>query len=166
MPTPAQAYLVGDRSIRIARSFDAPRHVIWQAFTDRTILAQWLLGPPGWAMDLCEIALQPGGGYHWRWRCAETDQTVGFKGTYSVVEPGLRLIDKQVFDLGARDGLAAPAATKNVAVFRDDGAGCRVTTTIRYPYAGMRDHVVGQGLCDGVEASYQCLDRMLMRAAA
>lgn len=170
MPTPTQIQVDDDRSVTLVRSFNAPRPVIWQAFTQTAILARWLLGPPGWTMDLCENLLEPGGGYRWRWRCPDTGQTFGFKGTYGAVEPGQRLIDKQVFDLGdtvlRAGGGAVNAATKNTVLFHDDGPGCRVVTTIRYPAAALRDAVVTQGLGDGMEASYQRLDRLLLRAAA
>lgn len=166
MPMPALLTKDTNRSVRIARLFDAPRHVIWQAFTDSTVLTHWLLGPPGWKMMLCEISLHAGGGYRWRWQNEATEQEFGFKGVYSVVEPGHRLIDKQMFDQGGH-GLSATAATKNTVVFSDEGQqGCSVATTVRYPDAATRDAVVAQGLCEGMEASYQRLDRMLVRAAA
>lgn len=165
MPTPAQIKLDADRSVLIERGFDAPRHVIWQAFTDGAILSRWLLGPPGWEMEDCQITLQPGGGYRWRWRHAQTGQVFGFNGTYSVVETGARLIDKQTFDQGDH-ALASREITKNTVLFTDEGAGARVSTTVRYPDATTRDMVVAQGLCDGMEASYKRLDQMLLRAAA
>lgn len=171
MLLPALLNKDADRSVGITRTFNAPRHVIWQAFTDTEVLAHWLLGPPGWTMMLCEISLKSGGGYRWRWRNAATGEEFGFRGVYSVVEPGQRLIDKQVFDqadhvLSATAPSAPIVPTKNTVIFRDDGAGCSVATTVRYPDAATRDAVVVQGLCNGMEVSYRRLDRMLMRAAA
>ncbi|ABD54823.1 SRPBCC family protein [Jannaschia sp. CCS1] len=161
----AQVEEVADRAVRITRSFPAPRATIWRAFTDKAVLVHWLAGPPGWEMEACDITLQPGGGYRWLWRHPDTGERFGFKGTYRVVEPGRRVIDKQRFD---QDGQALPAhaRTLNTVVFEDEGQGCRVTTIIRYPDQATRDMVVSEGLGEGMELSYQRLERLLLRVAA
>lgn len=170
MPQPAntsaaQASLVGERRITIARSFEAPRAVIWQAFTDPAVLAHWLLGPPGWVMQVCEVSLTVGGGYRWSWRHPKTGQEFGFKGTYSVVVPETKLVDAQTFDQGDHN-LPAGKPTQNEVMFKDDGTGCHVSTTIRYPNAATRVMVMAQGIAEGMEASYGRLDRMLLKMAA
>lgn len=162
LPRLSQGFKDAERSITFARTFDAPRDVVWQGFTDRAVLVQWLPGPPGWEMHVCKISLRPGGGYSWRWRDGQTGAEFGFRGTYSVVEPGRRLIDKQVFD----QGMPYAEPIKNKVIFEDAGHGCCVTTTIRYPDAAIRDMVVEGGLIDGIETAYEQLDRMLLRAAA
>ncbi len=40
----------GDREIVMTRVFDAPRKLVFDAFTKPELLKQWLLGPPGWSM--------------------------------------------------------------------------------------------------------------------
>lgn len=165
MPAIAQVTTDADRSVTITRTFDAPRATVWRAFTDGAILARWLPGPPGWTMDRCEISVTPGGGYLWRWRDDRTGQSFGFKGTYLVVEPGVRLVDVQTFDRGARDEPLS-GLTKNKILFRDEGHGCRVISKTRYPDTATRDAVIAQGLEQGMEVSYRRLDHMLLREAA
>jgi len=53
----------GDREIVMTRVFDAPRHLVFEAFTKPELLKRWLLGPPGWSMPVCEIDLRVGGRY-------------------------------------------------------------------------------------------------------
>lgn len=165
MPAPAQIQTDEDCTAIITRSFDAPRHLVWEAFTDGTLLAHWLLGPPGWVMEVCEINLTPDGGYRWRWRHQETGQEFGFKGTYLAVDPQESLVDRQIFDQGDL-AQSSRALTHNTTQFEDEGRGCRVTTTVRYADNATRDSVVAQGLAEGMEASYHCLDQVLLRAAA
>ena len=50
-----------DREIVVTRIVDAPRHLVFEAWTNPKHLPQWMLGPPGWTMPVCEIDLRPGG---------------------------------------------------------------------------------------------------------
>ena len=58
----------GDREIVIERDFDAPRPLVFDAFTKPELVRQWLLGPDGWTMPVCEIDLRVGGRYGYVWR--------------------------------------------------------------------------------------------------
>src|SRR5205807_2364617 len=51
----------GDREIVMTRSFDAPRHLVFDAFTKPELVRQWLPGPPGWPMPVCQTDLRVGG---------------------------------------------------------------------------------------------------------
>src|SRR5215471_10855310 len=58
----------GDREIVMTRVFNAPRALVFKAFTQPELLKRWLLGPPGWSMPVCEIDLRVGGRYRYVWR--------------------------------------------------------------------------------------------------
>src|SRR6266404_7601652 len=47
-----------DREIAMTRVFDAPRRLVFDAFTKPELVKQWLLGPPGWTMPVCEITCE------------------------------------------------------------------------------------------------------------
>jgi hypothetical protein len=51
----------GDREIVMTRSFNAPPRLVFDAFTKPELVRQWLLGPDGWSMPVCEIDLRVGG---------------------------------------------------------------------------------------------------------
>ena len=57
-----------DREVRATRIFDAPRTLVWDAHTKPEHVSQWMLGPEGWTMPVCEIDLRPGGEWHYVWR--------------------------------------------------------------------------------------------------
>src|ERR687895_1449653 len=61
-----------DREVVATRTFDAPRELVWDAFTKPEHLQQWLLGPDGWEMPICEVDLRPGGAYRYGWAEAGT----------------------------------------------------------------------------------------------
>ena len=52
-----------DRSIHVERDFNAPRELVFDAFTRPELVRRWLLGPDGWTMPVCEIDLRVGGAY-------------------------------------------------------------------------------------------------------
>ena len=66
-PDTFQISTPSDREIRITRDFDAPRELVFDAFTKPELVRRWLLGPPGWTMPICEIDLS-GGAYRYVWR--------------------------------------------------------------------------------------------------
>ena len=57
-----------DREIAMTRVFNAPRRLVFDAWTKPELVKQWLLGPPGWTMPVCEIDLRVGGRYRFVWR--------------------------------------------------------------------------------------------------
>jgi len=63
-----------DREIAMARVFNAPRRLVFDALTRPELVKQWLLGPPGWSMPVCEIDLKVGGTYRYVWK-RESDGT-------------------------------------------------------------------------------------------
>src|SRR6478672_3376484 len=57
-----------DREIVVTRVVDAPRRLVFAAWTDPRHIPQWLLGPEGWTMPICELDLRPGGAWRYVWR--------------------------------------------------------------------------------------------------
>ena len=62
-----------DREVVMTRTFEAPRTLVWDAYTKPEHLRQWLLGPEGWTMPVCEVDLRPGGEWHFVWRRSDGD---------------------------------------------------------------------------------------------
>ena len=76
-----------DREIRITRDFDAPRQLVFDAFTKPELVRRWLLGSPGWTMPICEIDLSVGGAYRYVWR-KEGVSDMGLGGVFQeIVSP-------------------------------------------------------------------------------
>src|SRR5207253_8436413 len=66
-----------DREIVLTRVFDAPRHLVFDAFSKPELLKRWF-GPRGWSLVVCEVDLRVGGGFRLccvapmqrKWGCA------------------------------------------------------------------------------------------------
>lgn len=85
-----------DEQILIVRDFDAPRELIYRAWTTPGLVSRWWSGPRG-AMKSAEIDLRVGGG--WRFVLVSGDGAeFAFRGRYREIVPGERLVYTEVFE--------------------------------------------------------------------
>ncbi len=149
-PTP------NDREVVVERVFNAPRHVVWSAFTEPEQLEQWW--GRGNKLAIEKLELWPGG----RWRFVEhaDDGVHGFEGVYREVTPPERL----AWTFGW-DGMAGHAVL-DTATFEDLGDGrTKVVSQSRFQTSEERDAMLGFGMQQGLDQSYAALDRWLAKAA-
>jgi uncharacterized protein YndB with AHSA1/START domain len=105
----------GDREIVMTRAFDAPRHLVFDAFTKPDLLRQWLLGPPGWSMPVCEIDFQVGGRYRYVWTHRDGAE-MGAGGVYKEIVVPERIVATERLPGGrVGDGCPDRARGKNDA---------------------------------------------------
>jgi len=155
-----------DREVQVTRSFKAPRALVYRAYTEPKIVRLWLLGPPGWSMPLCEMDVRVGGRYRWRWRNDENGEEFGFTGTFREVHPPSKLLHTEAYDAGTVGG-GVPGNEAIVSVtFAEDAGVTTVTTLIDFGSMEARDAAVATGMTDGMEQSYQLLDRLLEQQRA
>jgi uncharacterized protein YndB with AHSA1/START domain len=88
----AKVTLLSETEVTNTRTFDAPAHLVWRAYTEPDLLKRWMLGPPGWSMPVCEVELQVGAGYRWRWRNVESGREFGFHGVFLRIEPDAEIM--------------------------------------------------------------------------
>ena len=145
----------GDREIVMTRAFDAPRKLVFDAFTKAELVKQWLLGPPGWSMPVCEIDLRVGGSYRYVWRKAGVPD-MGMGGVYREVVAPERVVATEKFDQAWYPGEAV-----GTLVLVEQSGKTTVTQTVLYASAEARDAVLKSGMEKGVAASYDRLEEML-----
>lgn len=73
-PNTSFAFEPGKPTIVITRVFDAPRQLVFEAWTKPEHLTRWMLGPGGWAMPVCEGDLRPGGKWRRVWQHSNGDE--------------------------------------------------------------------------------------------
>ena len=151
----------GDREIVMTRSFDAPRHLVFDAFTKPDLVRQWLLGPPGWSMPVCEIDLRAGGKYRYVWRHDRNGNEMGMSGVYREIMPPERIVNTESFDEPWYPG----EAVAKLALTEERGK-TTVTQTVLYASRDARDGVLKSDMERGVAASYDRLEDVLTAAEA
>jgi uncharacterized protein YndB with AHSA1/START domain len=146
----------GDREIVMTRALDAPRRLVFDAFTKPELVKQWLLGPPGWTMPVCEIDLRVGGVYRYVWRRDSDGSEMGMGGVYREVVAPERLVATEKFDQPWYPGEAV-----GTTVLIEQGGKTTITQTVLYQSREARDAVLKSGMERGVAASYDRLAEML-----
>jgi len=145
-----------DREIAMTRVFDAPRKLVFDAHTKPDLVRQWLLGPPGWSMQVCEMDVRVGGKYRWVWRHHRDGTTMGMGGVYREIVKPERLVVTERFDEAWYPGEAL-----NTLVLVEQGGRTTLTQTMRYESREARDAVLKSGMESGVKASYDRLADLL-----
>jgi uncharacterized protein YndB with AHSA1/START domain len=144
-----------DTEVAITRSFAAPRSAIWECHTKPDLVKQWMLGPPGWTMPLCEIDLRVGGRYRYVWR-HDTGEQMGSSGVYREIVAPVRLVANEKFDDDWTGG-----ETLVTSVFAEAHGRTTLTMTVRYASKDARDAALKTGMTDGLEQTYTRLDAVL-----
>src|SRR5258705_13835990 len=103
----------GDRALVMTREFNAPRSLLFEAWTKPELLKRWMAGPEGWTMTVCEIDLQPGGSYRYEWKKEKTGEEMGMGGVYKEVVPEERVVATEKFDMSWYPGGAVVTTTLN-----------------------------------------------------
>jgi uncharacterized protein YndB with AHSA1/START domain len=144
-----------DRELAMIRSFDAPRSLLWDAWTKPELLKQWLGVRGGWTFAVCEVDLKVGGKYRYVWR-GPSGAEMGMGGVFREVAKLERLVATEKFDESWYEGDAMDTTT-----FVERGGKTTVTTTVRYASKAVRDAVLKSPMESGVAESYNKLDEVL-----
>ena len=161
-PTGAQVSLPSDTEVQVTRAFDAPRELVWKAYTTPELVRRWLLGPPGWTMPVCEMDVRAGGAFRWVWRADEGGEQFGFHGRFLEVLAPSRIVNTEVYDPGDVGGSMGEGGEARVVVtFEEQDGVTTLTTLIDYGSKEARDAVVATGMTEGMEMSYKLLDALL-----
>ena len=148
----------GDRNIVMTRSFNAPRRLVWDAYTKPELLKRWLLGPDGWYFTTCEVDLRVGGRYRFVWKNDEKNATLGMGGEYREVAAPGRLVSTEKFD-------DFPGEAINTVELAELNGVTTLIVTVLSPSPEARDGMLQSGMEKGVARSYERLDDVLVSMA-
>jgi uncharacterized protein YndB with AHSA1/START domain len=138
-----------DLEVVITRTFDAPRRLVFDAWTRPEHVPRWMLGPEGWSMPVCEIDLRPGGGWHFVWRKSDGTE-MGMRGQYREVVPPERLVHTESW------GPEWPETVNTLVLTEEEGRTTAVLTLL-YPTRKDRDAALATGMKEGMDVSYERL---------
>jgi len=145
-----------EREILITRDFDAPRWLVFEAWTTPEHVRRWY-GCGTMAMSVCEIDLRPDGA--WRYVLREADGTEHrFRGTYREVAPPGRLVYTESYDLPGMGW--TPEATVTLTLEEIDGK-TRMTSRVLHQSVEMRDGHLGSGMEVGMQETFNRLAELL-----
>jgi uncharacterized protein YndB with AHSA1/START domain len=137
-----------DREIVTTRVFDAPRKIVFDAWTSPEHLPHWM-GPRDWTMAVCRIDLRPGGSYRFVWRHPDGAE-MGMSGAYREVTPPERLVSTDSWD--------GWCETLTTLTLSEREGRTTITCTVVYPSKEIRDAALQTAMREGMSAGFERLD--------
>jgi uncharacterized protein YndB with AHSA1/START domain len=137
-----------DDEIVMTRVYDAPRKLVFDAWTNPEHLPRWF-GRRGWTLPICEVDLRPGGA--WRFALSGPNgRSMGMHGVYHEIAPPDRLVYSEALD-------GYEGETINTLVLTEQDGKTTITCTSRYPSKAARDAMLRTNMMIGAASS---LDRL------
>jgi uncharacterized protein YndB with AHSA1/START domain len=153
-----QLEVLSDQHVRITRLIDGPRELVWRAHLDPELMRRWMLGPDGWRMSVSEIDRVEGGRYRIAWEPepGTEGEAFGFDGEILLLDEPRRMVQTEHMT-----GTDLPTTVNDLSLYEEDGATL-LTLLIEYPDAATRDAVLATGMVDGMEQSFQRMERVVV----
>jgi len=150
--------LPSDTEILITRDFDAPRHLVYRAYTTPELIRQWWAGDRGTVTSI-EVDLRPGG--QWRYvMIANGGFEVAFHGEYTEIVTNERIRSTEVFE-----AFPDKSASDTVTFAELDGR-TRLQVLIRHQSTEDRDLHINSGMEDGMQEAMNYLEDTASALAA
>ena len=149
--------LQGDTEMLITREFNAPRHLVYKAYTTPELVRRWWAGRRG-QMTIAEIDLRVGG----MWRFVMTSSEgfeVAFHGTYREIVPDERLVHTEVYE-------AMPdAEAVNTLTFAETDGRTTLTVLVDCGTREVRDGMMASGMEVGMQEAYDLIEQIAIELA-
>jgi len=152
----AKVTLPADDQILITREFNAPRHLVYKAWTTPELVRRWWHAKRG-EVTVAEIDLRVGG--RWRFVTAGEGYEVGVHGVYRLLVPGERIVCTEVYE-GHPDAEASAALC--TYTFHDAGGRTTVGAHTQLRTREDRDAMLDSGMEHGVQAAWELWDRVAL----
>jgi uncharacterized protein YndB with AHSA1/START domain len=142
-----------EREVLVTRVVNAPRRLVFAAWTEPRHLQRWLTGPEGWTMPICEIDLRPGGRWRYVYRKA-SGKEMTLTGSVLEVVPPERFVTTESWGPEWPD-------TVNTLVLTESEGRTTIALTITYVSKEARDAALDTGAMDGMNRAFELLDELL-----
>jgi uncharacterized protein YndB with AHSA1/START domain len=150
----AKVTLPTDDQILIAREFDAPKHLVYKAWTTPELVKRWWNAKRG-EVTIAEIDLRVGG--KWRYVMVADGQEVGFHGEYQEIVPNERIVSTEAYE-GIPD--ADANATLNTLTLTEVDGRTTLTVLVQCPSKETRDAIIDSGMEAGMQDAMDLLEEV------
>jgi uncharacterized protein YndB with AHSA1/START domain len=149
-----------DEQILITREFDAPKHLVYKAWTTPELVKRWWNAKRG-EVTIAEIDLRVGG--KWRWvMIADGGFEVGFHGEYLELVPDERIVTTELYE-GLPEGVSEEVGgTVNTATFAEADGRTTLTLLIQAANKTSRDAIIDSGMEAGLQDALDLLEQVVL----
>lgn len=160
MPESDQWVETGERELVLTRTFDAPRELVFRAFSTCEHLSHWW-GPRAWPMEECAMDFRVGGVWHYCLRGPEEgDESWGRAVFDEIVEPERIAYTDAFSDAEGQIDEEMPQ-TRSTVELADAEGGTRLTLRAEYPTSADLRQVLDMGMVAGITETFDRLDEHL-----
>jgi uncharacterized protein YndB with AHSA1/START domain len=154
--------LPAETQILIVREFEAPKHLLYRAYTEPDLIKQWWSGQRGSVVS-AEVDLRVGG--NWRYvMTANEGFEVAFHGTFREIVPNERLVTTEVFE-GAPVENEDEDAALNFVTFEETDGRTTLTTLVECHTREVRDIIIESGMEGGMQEAMDRLEQVAISLA-
>jgi uncharacterized protein YndB with AHSA1/START domain len=152
----AKLTLPSDEQILVTREFDAPRHLVYKAWTTPELVKRWWHAKRG-AVTVVEIDLRVGG--KWRYvMVADDGMEVAFHGEYREIVPDERIVSTEIYE-GLPEGVSEEqGGTLNTATFSEANGRTTLVLLIEATSKIARDAIIDSGMESGLQDALDLLE--------
>jgi uncharacterized protein YndB with AHSA1/START domain len=145
--------------ILITREFNAPKHLVYRAWTTPELVRRWWGGQRG-DMKVVDIDLRVGG--TWRYvLAAGVGIEVAFHGTYREIVSNERIVTTEVFEMPDTPEPADDQAPLNIITFTESNGRTTLSLLVQCPTQELRDIIVNSGMEIGLQEQMDELEALL-----
>jgi uncharacterized protein YndB with AHSA1/START domain len=141
-----------DTQILISRDFDAPKHLVYKAYTTPELIKRWWGGDRG-EVTIAEVDLRVGGSWHYV-MTANGGFEVAFHGDYRDISPNERIVSTEIYE-GAPEAEAVVTHT-----FAEKGGRTTLTVLMELPSREVRDTIINTGMEGGMQEAMDHLEQV------
>jgi uncharacterized protein YndB with AHSA1/START domain len=142
-----------DLEIVMTRDFDAPRRLVFEAWTKPELLRRWHGVFGGWSMVICEFEARAGGAYQFVWE-GPGDMRMRMSGVVREIVAPERIVATERFNDNTEEILSTLELVEH-------GGKTSLTNTVLCPTREIRDAILRTPMESGVSAGYDALDGVL-----
>jgi uncharacterized protein YndB with AHSA1/START domain len=154
----AKVTLPTDEQILITREFDAPRHLVYKAWTTPELVKRWWSGHRG-EVTSAEIDLRVGGA--WRYvMVASEGFEVAFHGEFREIVPNERIVNTEVYEMPDAPPLAPEDEPLNIVTFTEVDGRTTLSVLVQTTSKELRDLIVDSGMEVGMQEAMDLLEQV------
>jgi uncharacterized protein YndB with AHSA1/START domain len=150
----------------LERVFEAPRELVFKAFSEAEHLKQWW-GPRGWELTVCNVDFRPGGVWHYCMKCMDKNQGdfYGFeswgKGVYQEIVEGEKIVYIDYFSDAEGNETDGMPSSEITMLFEEQEGKTKLVCRSRYASQEALKAVLDMGMEQGITETWDRFDEYL-----
>lgn len=147
-----------DNQILVTREFNAPKHLVYRAWTTPDLVKRWWSGKRG-SVTVADIDLRVGG--RWRYVLVTDDGfEVAFHGEFREVVPDERLVNTEVYEMPGAPAPAAADEPVNTVTFTEVDGRTTLSLLTETSSTQLRDLILNSGMEVGIQEGMDALEEV------